>query len=238
MAGRLHQPVAKSILALNLDHVKYFMSLRQQNKIRAQSAILEATGKLIAAHGVDDTTTRQIAKEAGVSYQTLYNYFPTKGLILKELLADEVALWGREIDDHIKRYDGDLYHTLDQIHARSVEIVLGERRELWRALSASMLSFALAGSGSRDQAAPEFDVLIGVAHERYHALLSLAQGMGQLQVDADLHLLAHTLFCLGDHTMLVIMLRDGQAESILSTLSEQIKMILSPYYTPQVSQIT
>ena len=202
------------------------MSLRQQNKLKAQAAILEAASALIAERGVEDTTTRQIANAAGVSYQTLYNYFPSKGLILKELLAEEVTLWGTEVDGFIKRYDGDLFETLHSIHARGAEIVLGDRQELWQALSLSMLTFSM----SKELDGQDLDVLIGVAHERYHALLSLAQGMGQLKQDADLHLIAHTLFCLNDHAMLMLMVRSSQADFVLRTLDEQARLLLGPYY--------
>ena len=56
------------------------MSLREKNKARTRSAIVDAA-KMLAKEGQwDAVTTRQIADAAGVSYQTLYNYYPAKAL--------------------------------------------------------------------------------------------------------------------------------------------------------------
>ena len=217
--------MAKSILGQNLDHVKYFMSLRQQNKLKARTAILDAATQLIAEHGPEATTTRQIAKQAGISYQTLYNYFPTKGLILKDLLTDEITRWGEEMDDIIKRYDGDLFGTLRVVHEKGIDLIQGERQELWEVLTRSILSTNLTDDFSSE----ELDMLMGIAHERYYALLSLAQGMGQLRPNADLHLIAHTLFCLNDHAMLMLMIRRSEVEATLATLDEQAILILTPH---------
>ena len=59
------------------------MSLREKNKARTRSAIVDAA-KMLAKEGQwDAVTTRQIADAAGVSYQTLYNYYPAKAAILR-----------------------------------------------------------------------------------------------------------------------------------------------------------
>ncbi|MEM7097783.1 MAG: TetR/AcrR family transcriptional regulator [Pseudomonadota bacterium] len=201
------------------------MSLRQQNKLKARTAILKAASELIATHGPDATTTREIAKHAGVSYQTLYNYFPNKGLLLKDLLTEEVTSLGEEMDQIIKRYDGDLFGTLRLVHDKLVALITGDRHEVWVSLTRSMLNANFTAEIDRD----DMDMLIGIAHERYHALLSLAQGMGQLKPEADLHLIAHTLFCLNDHAMLMLMIKHTDQEAILATLDEQAKLILAAY---------
>ena len=82
------------------------MSLRQQNKARARASILSAAHKLMAEEGIQAATTREIAKRAGVSYQTLYNYFPTKADIAGATEAGLVPVWytRRVADDG--DYDG------------------------------------------------------------------------------------------------------------------------------------
>ena len=202
------------------------MSLREKNKQQARTRILEATAQLISVLGVDGTTTRQIAEKAGISYQTLYNYFPSKVLILRDLLRNEFELWSVDVDQFIKLYDGDLLGTLDLIHRRGAEIVLGEHRELWRAL-------ALSKQNSGNDLELEHDIIITVPHERYHALLSLAQGYGDLDRNIDLHLLAHTLYCLSDYAMLMTFMQPNSADSLIKTLSQQIQLVMNPYMNPR-----
>ena len=67
------------------------MSLRERKKQQARIDILEAASELITAKGYDDTTMRDIAAAASMSYQTLYNYFPNKALIVQALLTADAA---------------------------------------------------------------------------------------------------------------------------------------------------
>ena len=64
------------------------MSRRQINRQKTRTAILSAARTLAAASNWQDLTTRQIAKAAQVSYQTLYNYFPSKAEIVRALIVD------------------------------------------------------------------------------------------------------------------------------------------------------
>lgn len=62
---------------------------REQARARTRAAIIEAGVRLMHADGYDRTSTSAIARAAGVSPATLFNYFPTKASIL---FADD-ALW-------------------------------------------------------------------------------------------------------------------------------------------------
>lgn len=55
---------------------------RQQRARHTVEAILQATRELVDAKGFDAVTTRMIAKRAGVSIGSLYQYFPTYESIL------------------------------------------------------------------------------------------------------------------------------------------------------------
>ncbi len=48
--------------------------------------ILRIAQRMISNDGYKQTRMREIARRAGISYQTLYNYFPAKSLILETLL--------------------------------------------------------------------------------------------------------------------------------------------------------
>lgn len=52
--------------------------LREEKKARTRALIATTAAGLFARHGYPDVTMSQVAAAAGVSDQTLYNYFPTK----------------------------------------------------------------------------------------------------------------------------------------------------------------
>lgn len=55
---------------------------REQAKARTRAAIIDAGIRLMHEHGYDATSTTAIARAAGVSPATLFNYFPTKSSIV------------------------------------------------------------------------------------------------------------------------------------------------------------
>jgi AcrR family transcriptional regulator len=57
-------------------------SPRNEHADRTRNALLEAALNLFSANGYDETTTDQIAENAGVSPRTFFRYFPTKESVL------------------------------------------------------------------------------------------------------------------------------------------------------------
>src|ERR1043165_2472174 len=51
---------------------------REQNKERTKEQILNAALELFRKQGLDETTTKQISRKAGIAEGTLFNYFKTK----------------------------------------------------------------------------------------------------------------------------------------------------------------
>ncbi len=205
------------------------MSLRQQNKLKARAAILDAATQLVSEGGVNQATTREIAKRAGISYQTLYNYFPNKGLIIQEILYEEWIRWTSMVDQTIKHYRSDLLGTLDELNRISLQFSTGANQDLWREIATMAFRKEVFRKDFINN--NELSAKAAMAHERYHALLSMAQGMGQLKPGVDLHLLAHTLFCLADYAILRFFILPVDPDQYLNTLSEQTKMVVAPYLT-------
>ena len=52
--------------------------LRERKKARTRQHIAEAAARLFAEHGYEQVTVREIARDAEVAEQTIYNYFQTK----------------------------------------------------------------------------------------------------------------------------------------------------------------
>jgi len=78
--------------------------ITEQAKAENRARILEKAAELFASKGFEDTTTRDIALEAGLAAGTLFNYFPTKETLAMTLVAEALAR-GRE--DHRRRRTGD-----------------------------------------------------------------------------------------------------------------------------------
>ena len=58
---------------------------------RTEAAIREAAARLIARHGFEAVSMRQLAKEVGVQAAALYRYFPTKEALLYTLMREHMA---------------------------------------------------------------------------------------------------------------------------------------------------
>ena len=197
------------------------MSQRQQNKAKARAAIVAAARQLMEDQGPVNISTRQIAELAGISYQTLYNYYPSKADLLRAMLEDEFERLAQEIDQLIKRYEGDLVVSCLTITEAVLARVTGPQHELWSELTKLIF-----------QSKPDVDHIekLGtVAHEHYYALLAQAQGVGDLKQDTDLHLLAHTIFCLADYSLLMFFLSPVSVEHLINTQRQQFELVIHPY---------
>lgn len=67
------------------------MRVTAQVKEETHAAILDAARKLFLKHGVDGTSTRDIAKAAGLGVGTLFNYFDSKENLAMALVAGVLA---------------------------------------------------------------------------------------------------------------------------------------------------
>jgi AcrR family transcriptional regulator len=84
-------------------------------------AILVAFTRILIARGYAATTTNEVAKLAGVSIGTLYEYFPHKDALVRELLDAHLA----EAEAAIAAFDDEQFRrALAQPLARSVEQIV------------------------------------------------------------------------------------------------------------------
>ena len=71
------------------------MGLRESKKLQTRQAIAATGMRLFVTRGFDHVTVGEIAREAGVSEKTVFNYFPTKeDLFYSRLEAFEEGLLG------------------------------------------------------------------------------------------------------------------------------------------------
>jgi AcrR family transcriptional regulator len=200
------------------------MSLREKNKARTRTAILTAAKELAKQGQWDDVTTRQIADAAGVSYQTLYNYYPSKASILVEMLLEVYVGPGPAISDAVKHYDGDLLVTLDEINQLRFQS-FGRDDVKWILTITASLTMP-------DQSSEATNLIETIDHAGdgyYYSALSMAKGMGHLQDDVDIQLMAHTLSGITSATLSRFILNNANAQAQIQTLRQQIEQLVRPY---------
>ena len=69
-------------------------SLRERKKARTRQAIADAAARLFAERGYEQVAVSDVAREAEVSEQTVYNYFQTKDQLVTDrdqLVQDELS---------------------------------------------------------------------------------------------------------------------------------------------------
>ena len=75
------------------------LGLREQHKRRTRDAIGAAAMSLFFRHGYDAVTVADVARQAGVSVATVFNYFDTK----EDLFFDEVEPLQAALADAVRR---------------------------------------------------------------------------------------------------------------------------------------
>jgi AcrR family transcriptional regulator len=118
------------------EHGEKRRTPKQLRGVETRNSILEAAISLFSERGYQQTTTHQIAKQAGVSVGALYRYFSDKEDILKELYRQEVTamrnriLEGFSVVDVVTKDARDLVRTA--LHLAFS--IYSERPALWRVL--------------------------------------------------------------------------------------------------------
>jgi AcrR family transcriptional regulator len=200
------------------------MSLREKNKARTRSAIVDAA-KMLAKEGQwDAVTTRQIADAAGVSYQTLYNYYPAKAAILREMLLEVYVGPGPAINDVVKHYAGDLLDTLGKIN--QIRFQSFSREDIKWLLT---LGTSFAKLDQYGEATSLIETVDRAGDGYYYSVLSTAKGMGHMQADVDIQLMAHTICGMTNTILDRFILNRTNLQTQLHTLRQQIEQLVRPY---------
>src|SRR5215831_2502007 len=92
------------------------MGLRETKKLAMRQQIAGVAMRLFATKGFDHVTVAEIAREAGVSEKTVFNYFPTK----EDIFFDEVPERLEALTDALRarRPGQSLVETMHQLHAK------------------------------------------------------------------------------------------------------------------------
>ena len=133
---------------------------------------------------------------------------------------------GPAISDAVKHYDGDLLGTLDEINQLRFQS-FGRDDVKWILTITASLTML-------DQSSEATNLIETIDHAGdgyYYSALSMAKGMGHLQDDVDIQLMAHTLSGITSATLSRFILNNANAQAQIQTLRQQIEQLVRPYLT-------
>lgn len=149
----------------------YDSSRRQQQARETRREILRAAHDLFVEHGYGRTTIADIAREAGVSAETIYASFKNKSTLLHRVW--DVTIGGD--DEQV------VFHNRPEIVAIRAEPDLTKRLRLHARMSTAtarrMAPFLLAVQGAAGADASAADMLAEIGRQRY-------AGMGVMAAEA------------------------------------------------------
>ncbi|MBF8186948.1 TetR/AcrR family transcriptional regulator [Nonomuraea sp. K274] len=153
-----------------------------------RQAILDHAADLLIAHDYAAVSIDVIARAAGVSKHTIYRWWPSKGAVLLEAMAERARQQTPDLDtgvfaDDLETFLTATFHTADKVSG------------LLRGLMAEAQRDPVAAEGLRQFTTGRRTEL--------HALLTRGLEQGELPADADLDLLVDQLFGLMWYRLLI-----------------------------------
>lgn len=195
------------------------------HELRRQE-LVAATWQVIARTGIIGVTTREIAREAGVSTGVLAHYFADK----EELLAAALRLSHQQVYERLRERTQGLL-GLNALRVVMLEALpLDEQRLLEAQIELNFLALALGNSALRNLQHEEFERFWELLHYR----VSEAQKLGQLWPEADPGDITHQLMIMVEGLSLEAVLYPSRAtpQRQLQTLDSFLDRISSPAQNP------
>lgn len=141
-----------------------------------QDAILAAAQNLIAEHGVEAVTMKQLAETTGLSRPAIYQYFASLEHVLAELVINEIADLSNAIDTHLAKVEEPMEQVRVWIHYALAHLASQDHRAI-REISISSLPEESRG-------------MVRAMHGHFMAaLISPLSTLGASDVTATCHLI-------------------------------------------------
>lgn len=134
--------------------------------------------RVVARDGLEGMTMRAVAAEAGLSYGSLFHYFPSKDDLLMEAVRFSTSLQTRRVNDYSSRYRG--LKALEQLLFDDA-LVDGQTRDD----AVAWLAFSYKAALEPRFAEMHTELIEGWL-ERIEGLLAEARERGEIAADADI----------------------------------------------------
>jgi AcrR family transcriptional regulator len=142
---------------------------RERKKLAARAAILDASTRLFAGKGFEQTRIEAIARDADVGIGTVYNHFATKADILAAILSVDIGEVVGGTRTIVERGGPDAAEMVSSAVRVLLDVMERRSRTLWR----DLIGHALLDGGNLGDAYRRAEtVLLGVVRagiERLHA---------------------------------------------------------------------
>lgn len=156
--------------------------MRTEAREARRKEIAAAALALLEAHGYAGTTMQAVAKKAGASMETLYNWYGDKTGLFRALVAHNAT----EVRDMLEAYTGDGHDTiavLEDLGPRLLALVTGETAIALNRAAASdesgELGSAIASAG-RETIAPMVAALFRRANDTGQLAIADAQEAAEI----------------------------------------------------------
>jgi AcrR family transcriptional regulator len=147
------------------------MGLRETKKLQTRQAIAAAGMRLFVTRGFDHVTVGEVAREAGVSEKTVFNYFPTKEDIFFDEVPDRLEALTETVRE--RRPGQSLVEAMHELHAK----------QCGRLASPRFAHFARTIAESPALQAKEIEVM---AHFTDHLAAAIHEELGLHPADAQI----------------------------------------------------
>jgi AcrR family transcriptional regulator len=189
-------------------------SLREKQKQQTRTEIVRAAFELFGRHGYEGVPMETISEAVGISRATLFNYFPQKELILREIASSRVE----KLKAIVTRFgEGGRKATFNDIVALFVEIAEENARITGRSRRLFLnVLFTQAAHGS-------------IMASRQEALAVLSGTIERIprRRAVDSQLVAETMFAIYMATMLEWFIREEEPASwLLANMRARLKLAL------------
>jgi AcrR family transcriptional regulator len=179
---------------------------------QSRRAILDASISMVSELGYDNISIEAIARRAGVSKQTIYRWWPSKGAVILEAAT-------RSIDAAVAFPDtGDIVADLRTQLTEIVEVVTTT------GFGAAYRGLMAAGQSDPDLLRDVFDQLTEINSAGFTARTTLAIRRGEIRAEADLQTLRDLLYGVIEYRTLHAMpIEPGYIDSVLETVFQGVR---------------
>ena len=162
------------------------MSLRDEKKAQTRGAILEAARKRFETEGFGAARIRDIAGDARVSEQTVFNYFPSKECLLSQMAVDWYSASAEWLHEQAARVEAapDLPGFLESLRA-ALNWAQGDRAILRLLVPRAQLVHASAAAGGETSQERELVAVFEDTQVVLSRIFAAFQRSGAIRDDVD-----------------------------------------------------
>lgn len=220
--ARAAKPTARLAPDAALPTSPHSIPLRDRKKLKQRADLILAATQLFRDHGFERTRMEDIAGRADVSVATVYNYFPTKQLILLDIVRSDVFGSRDSSDGVLQDPPVDAVDAVMALMKIEIRNVTGEPdKKLWRELLASMI---------RDQDnRTEIEDLRGLFRASLRRLVKILVERGGLPSKTDIEATIDIVYAIfAYHFRQLVCLDHLTTQQSLRYIRRDLKALLDP----------